>query len=608
MGGMPRQSNDARSTKRRKSGATTSRLDALQKCPTGIRGFDEVTDGGLPRGRPALICGGPGCGKTVLSMEFLVRGAVEFGEPGVFMSFEEPADDLRKNMATLGFDIGGLIDDKKLVIDHVRVERSEIEETGEYDLEGLFIRLGYAIDTIGARRVVLDTIESLFAGLSNSSILRAEMRRLFGWLKSKGVTAVITGERGEGALTRQGLEEYVSDCVILLDQRLSNGLALRRLRVVKYRGSSHGSNEYPFLIDQRGISVIPITSLGLDHRVSDERVSSGVPALDEMLGGAGYYRGSSVLVSGTAGSGKSSLAAHFAEATCRRGERCLYFAFEESQPQIQRNMRSIGLDLGRYVASGLLRFHNARPTVYGIEMHLATMHGLIRAFSPQSVVIDPVTNLMQGGQVDEVHSMLLRLVDFLKVKGITAFVTSLTESGVDAEGTSVDVSSLMDTWLLLRNIEVAGERNRGLYVLKSRGMAHSNQIREFVLTDHGVDLLEVYKGPTGVFVGSARIAQEAMDAADDAARQSEIEARGRRFEHRRAALTAQIAALEAEIAQSADELETERHREVARRRQSDATRARVAQFRGAAAPGAPLQESTPPRPPRKRNGRQENRP
>ena len=463
----------------------------IRKAPTGIAGLDEITAGGLPAGRPTLVCGSAGCGKTLLAMEFLVRGAIAYGEPGVFMSFEESAEDLAENVRSLGFDLEDLIQRRQLVVDYVHVERSEIEETGEYDLEGLFLRLGWAIDSIGARRVVLDTIEVLFAGLSDEGLLRAELRRLFRWLKEKGVTAVITGERGAGTLTRHGLEEYISDCVILLDHRVSEQLANRRLRVVKYRGSLHGTNEYPFLIDEKGIEVLPITSLGLSHTASTERVSSGVSGLDGMLGGEGYYRGSSVLVSGRAGAGKSSLGAHFVDAACRRGERCIYFAFEESMSQVVRNMRSIGLDLEPWIRQGLLELHASRPTLNGLERHLVTMYKTIRAFQPRVVVVDPVTNFISVGSAGEVSSMLMRLIDFLKTLQITSLFTSLTRGGEDLEQTEVGISSLMDTWLLVREIETNGERNRVLQVLKSRGMAHSNQLRGFLLTERGVRLGDV---------------------------------------------------------------------------------------------------------------------
>jgi len=469
----------------------------LQKAPTGIKGLDEVTLGGLPRGRPTLVCGTAGCGKTLLAMEFLVRGTTEYGEPGVFVSFEEGTEELTQNVRSLGFDLDELVAEGRLVLDYVHVERSEIEETGEYDLDGLFIRLGYAIDSVGAKRVVLDTLEVLFGGLENEGILRAELRRLFRWLKERGVTAVITGERGEGTLTRHGLEEYISDCVILLDHRVTEQLATRRLRVVKYRGSLHGTNEYPFLIDERGIEVLPITSLGLDHAVSSERISSGIPALDDMLGGKGYYRGSSVLVSGKAGTGKSSLAAHFADAACRRGERCVYFAFEESQAQIVRNMRSIGLHLQPWVDQGLLLFEAARPTLYGLERHLVTMYKVIRDFQPSVVVVDPITNFLTTSAADEVKAMLMRLIDFFKIQRITPVFTSLTH-GELLDQTEVGVSSLMDTWLLVRDVEISGERNRTLSVIKSRGTAHSNQVREMLLTDHGIELVDARPRPAKV--------------------------------------------------------------------------------------------------------------
>jgi circadian clock protein KaiC len=520
----------------------------LPKAPTGIQGLDEITGGGLPKGRPTLVCGGAGCGKTLLAMEFLVRGATEFNEPGVFMAFEETARDLTQNAASLGFDLKDLVARKKLVLDYVYVERSEIEESGEYDLEGLFIRLGAAIDAIGAKRVVLDTIESLFGGLPNPIILRAELRRLFRWLKDKGVSAIITGERGEGTLTRQGLEEYVSDCVIVLDHRVSEQASARRLRVVKYRGSTHGTNEYPFLIDANGISVLPVTSLGLEHNVSGERVSSGVARLDAMLGGKGYYRGSSVLISGTAGTGKSSLAAHFADAACRRGERVLYFSFEESPDQIMRNMRSIGIDLQPWIKKGLLQIHANRPSFAGLETHLAMKHKLISDFKPQVVILDPLNSFVIGDNEIEVKSMLMRLVDYLKTKQITGLFTNLAQSGSPVEQTEVAISSVIDTWLLLRDIDSEGERNRCLSILKSRGMAHSNQIREFLLTDHGVELRDVYVGPEGVLTGSARLTKEAENEASLLIRNQEVELRRIELERKRTTLEAQIAMLRAEFA------------------------------------------------------------
>ncbi|OGT01473.1 MAG: KaiC 1 [Gallionellales bacterium RIFCSPLOWO2_12_FULL_59_22] len=520
----------------------------MPKAPTGIQGLDEITEGGLPKGRPTLVCGNAGCGKTLLAMEFLVRGATQFDEPGVFMAFEETAQDLTQNVASLGFDLNDLVARKKLLLDYVYIERSEIEETGEYDLEGLFIRLGLAIDSIGAKRVVLDTIESLFAGLPNPLILRAELRRLFRWLKEKGVTAIITGERGDETLTRQGLEEYVSDCVIVLDHRVKEQVSSRRLRVIKYRGSIHGTNEYPFLIDQDGFSVLPVTSLGLQHIASSERIPTGVARLDAMLGGAGYYRGSSVLVSGTAGTGKSSLAALFVDAACRRGERALYLAFEESPSQIMRNMRSIGIDLEPWVQKGLLQFQASRPSLVGLEMHLTKIHKMINAFKPQVVIVDPLNSFVAGGNEIEVKSMLMRLVDYLKSNQITGLFTSLTSSGGSLEQSEVGISSLIDTWLLLRDIESSGERNRGFYVLKSRGMAHSNQIREFLLTDHGVELRDVYVGASGVLTGSLRLTQEAQEKAALMIRDQEVELRRIELERKRATLEAQIAVLRAEFA------------------------------------------------------------
>ena len=519
----------------------------LPKSLTGIQGLDEITEGGLPTGRPTLICGSAGCGKTLLAMEFLVRGATQFNEPGVFMAFEETAKDLTQNVASLGFDLDTLVADKKIVLDFVYIERSEIEETGEYDLEGLFIRLGQSIDSIGAKRVVLDTIESLFAGLPNPLILRAELRRLFRWLKDKGVTAVITGEQGEETLTRQGLEEYVSDCVIVLDHRVKDQTSSRRLRVVKYRGSTHGTNEYPFLIDEDGISIVPVTSLGLGHNASIDRIPSGISRLDTMMGGKGFFRGSTVLISGTAGTGKSSICAHFVDAACRRGERALYFSFEESPGQIIRNMRSIGIDLEQWVKKGLLHFQATRPAFAGLEMQLTMMHKATIKFDPQVVIVDPLNGFITGDNIDDVKSMLMRLADFLKTKQISSMFTQFMSSNV-AHGTGdIAIASMVDTWLVMHDIEIGGERNRCLYILKSRGMGHSNQVRECLITDHGVELCEVYVGAGGVLTGSARIAQEAQELALTLTRKQEVERRQIEIESRRKALEAKVAALRAEF-------------------------------------------------------------
>jgi circadian clock protein KaiC len=521
----------------------------LSKVPTGISGLDEITGGGLPSGRPTLVCGSAGCGKTMLAMEFLVRGATQFGEPGVFMMFEENAQELTDNVRSLGFDLDKLVARKKLVLDHVYIERSEIEETGEYDLEGLFIRLGHAIDTIGAKRVVLDTLESLFSGLPNHAILRAELRRLFRFLKDRGVTAIITGERGEATLTRYGLEEYVADCVITLDHRVTEQISTRRLRVVKYRGTAHGTNEYPFIIGARGFSVLPITSLQLDHRASAERVPTGIARLDEMLSGRGVYRGSSVLITGAPGTGKSSIGTKFADTACRRGERTLLFAYEESPEQLLRNMRSVGIDLAPWVKNGLLQIHSSRPTMHGLEQHLVMMHDTVLAFRPGLVVADPISNLTLNDSEAAVKPTLMRLIDFLKQRQITSVFTSLTTGGTAAsapEDSQLGVSSLMDTWLLLRNVEFNGERNRTIYVLKSRGMAHSNQVREFVLSDAGIDLVDVYLGADRVLTGTARVAQETQERAAAELRVQDHARKLRQLAAKRKALEAQIAALQAE--------------------------------------------------------------
>ena len=549
------------------------------KARTGIDGIDQLTGGGIPAGRPTLVCGAAGCGKTLLALTFLYNGAAHFDEPGVFMTFEERPDDLVKNVASLNYDIDRLVKEEKLAIDHVRVERAEIEETGEYDLEGLFIRLGYAIDKIGARRVVLDTVEALFAGLSNQAVLRSELRRLFEWLKDRGVTAIITGERGGGQLTRHGLEEYVSDCVILLDNRVHEHITTRRLRVVKYRGTAHGTNEYPFLIDETGISVMPITSANLDHVAPDERVSSGIADLDVMLEGRGFFRGGSVLVSGMAGSGKSSIAAQFADAACRSGERCIYFALEESPAQITRNMRSIGVDLQHWVDNGLLRFSAHRPSLFGLETHLATMHRDVEEFRPTAVIIDPLSSLLNSGQKHDVQAMIVRLVDFLKSQTVTTMFTSLTHGSVETAMTDMAVSSLMDTWLLLYNRESNGEHNRQLYLIKSRGMAHSNQVREFIMTHDGIALREVYVGPEGVLTGSARVAQEARERDQAMLRQHEGERRNLEFARRRRRIEAQIEELQAQLADDRLELKGFAEETTAREQQTDDDRARMSTSR-----------------------------
>ncbi|MGA2118332.1 MAG: circadian clock protein KaiC [Bryobacteraceae bacterium] len=553
----------------------------LPKCRTGIHGLDEITFGGLPRGRTTLVCGGPGCGKTLLGMEFLVRGATEFDEPGVCLTFEETAEELSSNLASLGFDVAALVARKKLAVDYIFVERSLIEESGEYDLEALFLRLGSAVDSIGAKRVLLDSVEALFAGLKNESVLRSELRRLFRWLKERGLTAIVTAERGIGTLTSHGLEEYISDCVIVLDQQLTETVLTRRLRVIKYRGSTHGTNEYPFLIEDDGISVLPVTSVELKHSASGERVSTGVAALDAMLAGKGYFRGSSVLISGTAGTGKTSVAAHFVDAACARGEKCIFLSFEESASQIVRNMQSIGIDLERWVSKGLLHFQASRPTTFGLEMHLVKIHKFIHEVNPGIVVVDPVTGLLHSGTAAETRSMLLRLVDYLKEKQITALMTTLT-SGSDApEQTEVNISSLVDTWLLLRDIESGGERNRGIYILKARGIAHSNQIREFLLTDHGAELRDVYLGEAGLLTGSARVTQEAKDASATLLARLEIERKQLLLERKRQALEAQIAGLQLDIETEAQESRQLIAQEELKIKQSEESRSDMARSRAA---------------------------
>ncbi len=527
----------------------------LSKALSGIKGLDDITYGGLPRNRPTLVSGGAGSGKTMFAMEFIAHGAMEYNEPGIFVSFEENIADLKKNFISLGYDLDKLTADKKMVIDHVLIERSQIEEAGEYDLEALFIRLGYAIDSIGAKRVALDTIEVLFAGLDNLAVVRSELLRLFRWLKDRGITAIVTGEKGEHSLTRYGLEEYIADCVISLDNRVVDQLATRRLRILKYRGSPHGADEYPFLIGKDGITIFPITSLKTDYKLSRERVSTGIDRLDAMLSGKGYFRGSAVLVSGTAGTGKSSIAAFFIDAACRRGEKCLYFAFEETQDQIIRNMGSIGLDLEQWVKKGLLNFYITRPSLYGLETHLVMMEDSIKKFDPMNVVIDPITDFVEVGGGREVKSMLTRLNDLVKSRGITVIYTDLLRGDLMAEKPEMYISSLIDTWLLVRNFEYNGERNRGLTVLKSRGMPHSNQIREFVMTDNGIELIDPYIGPAGVFMGSAKIAQEMRDKVEILEARRNLDHKQIMLKEKQKELVAKVAALKAQYKAEENELE-----------------------------------------------------
>ena len=530
-----------------------SPAQGISKSPTGIEGFDDLTFGGLPTGRPSLICGSAGCGKTLFASTFLIHGAREYGEPGVFVTFEERPEDIVANVASLGFEMDSLVDDGRIAFEHIAVDPSELAEIGDYDLEGLFLRLELAIDSIGAKRVVLDTIESLFSAFSNPAILRAEIRRLFDWLKERGLTTVITAERGDGTLTRQGLEEYVSDCVILLDHRVESQISTRRLRIVKYRGTAHGTNEYPFLIDEDGFSVLPVSSLRLNHKVYDERISSGVPDLDAMLKGGGFHRATSILLSGVAGSGKSSLAASFADAACARGERAVYFSFEESADQSVRNMRSVGMDLRRWMDQGLLRHIAARPTFYSLEMHLAVMLREVARFDPSLVILDPISAFTESGDQTEVQSMLLRMVDYLKNRGVTAVFTHLMHGQDGTTATDVGMSSLMDAWILLLNREIGGEFNRELYLIKARGTEHSNQVREFQIGNDGIKLIPPYLGSSGALTGSARKQEEARSRREELQRQADVLRVHRQIEQRRRRTEAQIEALQAEL--DSDEME-----------------------------------------------------
>jgi circadian clock protein KaiC len=552
----------------------------IAKCPTGIRGLDEILSGGLPRGRPTLIAGSAGCGKTLLAMEFLIRGIQQFGETGVFMAFEENERELIHNVASLGFDLPTFIRRKQLALDYVHIERSEIEETGEYNLEGLFVRLNTMIQQTAAKRVVLDSLEALFAGLQNEAILRSELRRLFRWLKDKGVTAVITGEQGLNKLTRHGLEEYVSDCVLFLDHRISNQVSTRRVRIIKYRGSAHGTNEYPLMIDEHGFNVLPISSLGLNYAVSEARISSGIQRLDAMLGGLGYYRGSSILVTGAAGTGKTSMASAFVDSACRRGERCVYFAYEESPDQIMRNMASVGYNLARWERKGLLRFRASRSTLYGLEQHLVSIYREVNEVHPTVAVFDPITTMRPIGDEMAIQAMLTRVVDTLKTKGVSALFTSLTHEGIDGQS-EAGISSLMDSWILLRNVESGGERNRLLFILKSRGTAHSNQVREFVLTNRGIRLMDVYVGQGEVLAGSARMVQEAKDRAREVLDRDKVAQRYREIEHAQRRLEAQRNDLMIQSSRLDEERERLKNVERKRAEMSATDRVHVGRLRGA---------------------------
>ncbi|MCG6204744.1 circadian clock protein KaiC [Rhodopseudomonas sp. HC1] len=552
--------------------------EGIAKARTGIEGFDDLTLGGLPAGRPSLVCGSAGCGKTLFASTFLINGARLYGEAGVFVTFEERPVDIVDNVQSLGFDLQGLIDQERILIEHIAIDPTEVAEVGDYDLEALFLRLEFAVDQIGAKRIVLDTIESLFSAFQNPAVLRAEIRRLFDWLKQKGLTAVITGERGDGTLTRQGLEEYVSDCVILLDHRVDNQVSTRRLRIVKYRGTAHGTNEYPFLIDEDGFSVLPVSSLGLNHKVFEERISTGVPDLDDMMSGGGLYRGSSVLITGVAGAGKSSLAGMLADAACSRGERALYLSFEESAAQTVRNMKSIGTDLGRWIEAGQLRYIAARPTFYSLEMHLAVMLREIARFKPSVVVLDPISAFIGTGELGEVQAMLLRIVDYLKTHGITGAFTHIAHAH-DAE-TDAGLSSLMDAWILLLNRESNGEFNRELYLLKARGIAHSNQVREYVMSDSGIRLLEPYLGEGGALTGSARRAEEARVRRAETNRRNDVARLQDQIVHRRRRALAQIETLQAELAADESELKRMTDAEDAYLKQSEFDIEAIARARG----------------------------
>jgi len=557
-------------------------MQGIDKSPTGIEGFDEITMGGLPRARPTLVCGKAGSGKTLFAVEFIYKGAKEFDEPGVFVAFEETPEELQKNVASLGWDLQELISSKKLIIEHIQINPSEIIETGEYTLDGLLLRLEAAIDEIGAKRLAIDTLEVLFGSYTNNFILRSEIQRLFRFLKKRKITTLITGEKGEGRLTRHGLEEYVSDCVISLEHSLNKGIATRRLRVVKYRGSRHGTNEYPFFIDKDGFSLMPITDLEMNYDISSEKLSTGISRLDTMFGGEGIYRGSSILISGTAGTGKSTLAMTFAKASCQRGEPCLFISFEEAPNQIIRNMHSVGFKLDKFLKKELLHFYSTRPTMMGLEEHLYMLQSLIEKNGPQMVIVDPITNLLSISSDLEVKWMFTRLIDYIKRKNITIVMTDLTEQdNFYRESSTVGISSLIDTWIFLRDMENGGEKNKGLYILKARGLNHSNQIREFRITSGGINLLDVYTGPGGVLTGSARIAQMVNDKLEELKRNQQIESKQKQLELMRKHMELKIAEIKAEFAKQETELQQLIEQERVKQQMVEAAKKEMAKSRRA---------------------------
>jgi len=483
----------------------TSDYKTIPKTATGIPGLDQILNGGLPKGRVTLVVGNSGTGKTLLGIEFLVNGIRQHDENAILVTFEESASKVTENVSSLGFDLNNLQDDGKLTVMAFKVDLPE-KNRGYFDFSPLLVLLEEAIVCIGAKRVVLDTIELLFGAYSDQTTARIELVKLMRWLEDRGVTAIITGESGNNALTRFGIEEYVSDCVIVLDHRVREEISTRLLRVMKYRGSVHGTNEYPFLIAKNGFIVLPVSSLSLDYAVSRERVSVGVPELDEMLSG-GPYRGSTTLVTGVSGTGKTSVAMSMVNAACARGERSLVLLYEESAFQLERDMGSIGINLKRWTDSGMLKIWASRPLEYGLENHLAIFINMLESFKPAIVAIDGLTAFSRGGFDPDVFIFITRKIGILKARGITTVLTTLKKD-VEDESSSLHISSLTDTGILLRNIEKNGERNRLLAVTKSRGTAHSNQLREFTLSSDGIRLVDVYIGPDGILVGSERRAQE----------------------------------------------------------------------------------------------------
>ena len=479
---------ESKSNSKKNIAETELSITKLPKSLTGIQGLDDITYGGIPQNRPTLLVGSIGTGKTIFAMEYIINGITMFNEPGVFMTFEEQTDELQINVTSMGYNLSKLIADNKIYLEHLHIDHREIQATGKYDIEGLFIRIEMAIEKVKAKRIVLDALDTLFIGL-DSQILRSEIKRLFFWLKEKKVTAIITSEVGDIFLTRLGFEEVVADCVIELNNRLNNQISTRRLRIVKYRGSYHSTNEYPFMIDHKGITIFPIISEAPQIIVSNERISSGIKQIDEMLDGRGFYVGSSILVSGSAGTGKSSIAASFIKDVCEKKGTALYCAFEEAPNQIKRNMASIGIFLEPYEKSGNLHFYYSRPTLQTLELHFIAIKKLIKQINPSVVILDPITNLMIENINSDIRTMLTRFVDYLKMEQITVLLTAtLTVSSLELIQSNEGISSMVDTCIMIQEKNIIDSRRRTLYIMKSRGICNSKKEVEFIITSEGISI------------------------------------------------------------------------------------------------------------------------